>query len=152
MNFVPNPGKPNKKNLETDINAYFRRIMLRAHFGPSNDRPNDGLTSSGNSTWLPKDTHHTVKTYIQKVRNDFESYSSTPNPTRPNLSPGEKEAMENLAGREDIIISKADKGGAVVIQDVEDYIQEANRQLNDSEFYRKVDRDLTKEHSEEVNK
>ena len=151
MNFVPNPGKPNRKDLETDMNAYFRRVMLRAHFGPNNNQDDEGLTSSGNSTWLPKETHHTVKTYIQKVRNDFDSYISTPNSSRPNLSPGEKEAMDDLAGRDDIIISKADKGGAVVIQDVDDYIQEANRQLGNSEFYRKVDRDLTKEHSDQVN-
>ena len=64
MNFVPNPGKPNKKDLETDMNAYFRRVMLRAHFGPNNNQDDQGLTSTGNSTWLPKDTHHTVKIYI----------------------------------------------------------------------------------------
>ena len=125
--------------------------MLKAHFGPNNKQEYEGFSSSGNSTWIPKDTHHTVKTYIQKVRNDFNSYCSESPKFKPNLSKGERESMKELATRDDIIISKADKGGAVVIQDVDDYIQEANRQLGNNEFYRQVDHDLTKEHTNIVN-
>ena len=40
-------------------------------------------------------------------------------------------------------ITNADKGGAVVIQDTEDYIKEANRQLSDTTFYKKHQIDLT---------
>ena len=39
---------------------------------------------------------------------------------------------------EKIINTKADKGGAVVIVDVKDYIKEAERQLNNTENYRKL--------------
>ena len=39
--------------------------------------------------------------------------------------------MEELTKRKDIIITNADKGGAVVIMDVEKYINEGNRQLSD---------------------
>ena len=42
---------------------------------------------------------------------------------------------------------KADKGGAVVITDVDDYINEANRQLNDKRFYKKVDENPTGIHA-----
>ena len=68
-----------------------------------------------------------------------------------NLTQGEKKAMASLKDREDIIISKADKGGAVVIQNVDDYIKEAERQLGDTEFYQKVDRDLTTDHTNQIN-
>ena len=37
----------------------------------------------------------------------------------------------------------ADKGGAVVTMDVNDYIKEANRQLLDTNFYTKLPSDLT---------
>ena len=50
---------------------------------------------------------------------------------KPNLSKGEQKAMEELAKRKDIIITNADKGGDVVITDVEKYINEANCQLSD---------------------
>ena len=68
-----------------------------------------------------------------------------------NLSKEEKIALKELIdlqkkGR--IVIQRADKGGAVVLQNVTDYIQEAERQLRDTEFYEKVDRDLTEAHTE----
>ena len=54
--------------------------------------------------------------------------------------------MENLSKREDIVISKADKGGAIVI-----HILDANRQLQDTEYYKQVATDLTPEHTKKVN-
>ena len=49
--------------------------------------------------------------------------------------------MKELSGREDIIITKADKGGAIVILNVKDYIKEAERELNTTENYRKLQED-----------
>ena len=59
------------------------------------------------------------------------------------MSKKEEDALQNLTKRDDIIITKADKGGAVVIVDVDDYIQEANRQLDNKEFYKKLTIDTT---------
>ena len=70
---------------------------------------------------------------------------------KPNLSKGEQKAMEELAKRKDIIITNADKGGAVVIMDVEKYINEANRQLSDKRNYKKLQEDPTLQHSNLVN-
>ena len=52
----------------------------------------------------------------------------------------ETKALHDLKNRDDIIVSKADKGGAVIITDVDDYINEANRQLSNQRFYEKVDK------------
>ena len=41
--------------------------------------------------------------------------------------------MKDLNIRNDIIITKADKDGAVVITDVDGYINEVKRQLNNKE-------------------
>ena len=51
--------------------------------------------------------------------------------------------MEELAKRKYIIINNADKGGAVVIMDVEKYINETNRQLSDKRNYKKLPEDPT---------
>ena len=48
---------------------------------------------------------------------------------------GEREAVKELSKREDIIINNADKGGAVVIVDTNDYIKEPERQLDDKDNY-----------------
>ena len=50
--------------------------------------------------------------------------------------------MQELQFRNDIVIIDADKGGAVVILDVEDYVKEAERQLKNKEQYRKITTNL----------
>ena len=49
-----------------------------------------------------------------------------------NLTKSERTSMKELSERVGIIITKADKGGAVVIVDVKDYIKQAERQLNNT--------------------
>ena len=56
-----------------------------------------------------------------------------------------------MADRNDIIITKADKGGAVVIIDVEDYVKEAEHQLSNKDGYKKLQYDPTQTHSRLVN-
>ena len=60
-----------------------------------------------------------------------------------NLTKSERTSMKELSEREDIIITKADKDGAVVIADVKDYMKEVERQLNNTENYRKLQQDPT---------
>ena len=60
--------------------------------------------------------------------------------------------MQELQSRNDIVITNADKGGAVVILDVEDYVKEAERQLNNKENYRKIIYDPTTANNETIHK
>ena len=53
--------------------------------------------------------------------------------------------------RDNIIILKADKGGTVVIMNTNDYIEEGNTQLNNTEFYTSVDTDPTQAKTELIN-
>ena len=67
--------------------------------------------------------------------------------SKDNLSKEERKALNNLKERDDVIFTKADKGGAVVIWDTKDYIEEAEQQLNNERFYRKLNYCPTEEHS-----
>ena len=51
--------------------------------------------------------------------------------------------LKNLSKRKDIIVKAADKGGALVVWWADLYQKEALRQLSDTSFYSKVDKDLT---------
>ena len=51
--------------------------------------------------------------------------------------------MKHLTKRRDIIITTAEKGGAVVIMDNENYIKEANCQLSDKNIYKILQTELT---------
>ena len=68
-----------------------------------------------------------------------------------NLSRGEQKTMEELGKRKYIIITNADKGGAVVKMDVEKYINEANHQLSNKPNYKQAQEELTLQHSNMVN-
>ena len=59
--------------------------------------------------------------------------------------------MNDLKNREDIVICKAYKGGAVVITNMDDYVIEANRQLADKRFYKNVEENPTELHAAFVN-
>ena len=70
---------------------------------------------------------------------------------KPNLSKGEKKAVEELAKSKDIIITYADKGAAVVIMDAEKSIKEVNRHLFDKRNYKALQENPTLQHSNFVN-
>ena len=83
-------------------------------------------------------------TYIETTQRELEK-EQTKLKEKPynNLTKNERTSMKELSEREDIIIKKADKGAAVVIVDVKGYIKEVERQLNNTENYRKLREDPT---------
>ena len=99
----------------------------------------------------PYNVHHTVNTFIEAFNNDLKNEPNKEAPQKNNLNKHERKALEDLKNRTDIVITNVDKGGAVVIQDVAEYINEANRQLSNQEFYKKCDRDLTHLHAKKIN-
>ena len=52
-----------------------------------------------------------------------------------NTTKNERKTMKSLKNNQNIIIKPADKGGAIVIQNKEDYIKEGERQLANKEHY-----------------
>jgi hypothetical protein len=57
----------------------------------------------------------------------------------PNLKTSQIRALKKLKNNMHIIIKPADKGSATVIMNKQDYIFEANRQLNNAKHYTKID-------------
>ena len=68
-----------------------------------------------------------------------------------NLAKNKKASMKELRNREDLIITKFGKGGAVAIVDVKDYIKKAERNLNNTENNRKLQEDSTARNLKLVN-
>ena len=61
------------------------------------------------------------------MENDINALMKEPTKKlKSNLTYKEHAAMEELAKRKDLIITNADKGGAVVKMDIESYIKEVN--------------------------
>ena len=68
-----------------------------------------------------------------------------------NLTKDERKALHSLKERQDIVITKADKGGAKVIWDVNNYVDECERQLNNYNFNRKLDHNPIQDHVNLIN-
>ena len=83
-------------------------------------------------------------TYIEATQRELEK-ELTKMKERPynNLTKSERTSMKELSERVGIIITKAEKGGAVVIVDVKDYIKQAERHINNTKNYRKLQEDPT---------
>ena len=81
--------------------------------------------------------HHTIETFIEATNTEInEEMAHIKRPKYSNLSKGEQKALEDLQEKDDIVTVNADKGGAVVIMDVIDYVEKSERQLNNKEHYR----------------
>ena len=122
LNFCPVPGGYDRLNLNTDLQRFFRRIKLRAHFDkpdPNHIPSESELFARPDKNWTPKFNHHSVDTFISCVTKELKECKPNPIP-HDNLSPKERQTLKELSSRDDIIITKADKGGATVILDVKD--------------------------------
>ena len=64
----------------------------------------------------------------------------------------EQKTLQELRSRDNIIITDADKGGTVVRFDVEDYIKEAERQLHNTENYKRLNHNPTTTSNKTANK
>ena len=106
----------------------------------------------------PKSSHWTpppgkfgsLDYYITKCRSEVNRLNFKQRPVTDNLTPEERAALISLRQRSDIVIKPADKGGAVVVWDRNLYLQEADRQLSDTSFYEKLDRDFTIDYNKTI--
>ena len=140
--------------MNREFDSFFRHIKLLAHFGNDTGKQTaitEEDTFKPRSAWEPNHTHYTVDTFCDAVKNEMEQNRETVK-LQNNLSRDELNALNELQNRDNLIITKADKGGgAVVIMNVKDYIDEATQQLDNENCYKKLSNDPTKLHAERVN-
>ena len=86
-----------------------------------------------------------LETYIKKFRMDVQRQLEANQFKRctDNLTSNERIALCKLWQRWDVVIKPADKGSAVVVLSKKDYINEAERQLNNHAHYTKLHIDPT---------
>ena len=96
-----------------------------------------------NLNGLPQRGNLPLRFFHQKCRHDIHKLKLNRNTKFSNLSSEEWAALKNLSKRNDIVVKSADKGGAVVVWRSDLYQKEALRQLLDTSFYAKIQKDLT---------
>ena len=152
LNFIPTPDFLTKNDVLRDMNKFNRRIKLRLHF-TTTLRKNDTYFES-KSTWEAENIHDTVifiEDFSRQIWDNLKGAYKSTQQEQKNMNKNEELAPEDLKNKTDIVICNADKGGAVVINYVNDYIKEAKRQLSDQKFYKKNYNNPTSENAALVN-
>lgn len=145
LTFAPT-NQLNDFDLKVDLFRFYRNLHLKAWYklasSPAFTPAQTGVDSHRSAPFKPKSyfcptvQNATLNTFERKVNFEIENLLSKNNtPSRHNLSKEEREALKELSDYKDIVIKRADKGGAVVVWGVEQYTKEAYRQLRDTSFY-----------------
>lgn len=66
------------------------------------------------------------------------------------LLPEEEQALRELRRNREIIIKPADKGSAIVLMDLPDYVMEVLRQLQDKQYYIQLTKPMYEETAEMI--
>ena len=163
LNFCPTPPPPKPESVNKDVDAFARRLNLREYHAPNeiDEMENQSaykpsiLEKLNKKEWVQHyrpSREPYINSYVEKLRQDIkEEISRHHRFQRNNLNKREREALRRLRDNKNIIIKPADKGGATVILNTEDYITEAMRQLRNTEYYRKVAKDFTPDHENQIN-
>ena len=81
--------------------------------------------------------------FTKATNNDIDAaIKKLKRPKSSNISQKEQKPLEEVKVRDDIVITNADKGGALVIMDVKDYVEKCERQLNNTGNYNWVQQQM----------
>lgn len=145
LTFIPTleKDKNHYSQLQLDLQEYHRKIKLADFFKNSPQGERKPFTAP--SLWSPSmtDIDPEIRNLIKKDTKMFKNYyNSSEIFDFKNLNEDEIDALQELKKTKHIVIKPADKGSAVVVMDREQYILEAQRQLNDTTYYKKLDKPI----------
>lgn len=156
LNFCPTPGEPKRGDLVRDLDYFHDNLRLEYHF-KDNPLPTPSFVKLIMTSKVfkktdrppPPQAHKNLEAFYFLNERDLQRQTLM-EPRVKNLSKEEKGAIRSLKQDPSITIKSADKGGAVVILNTEDYVAEANRQLSDRNFYLPLARDQSQRFNDRI--
>ena len=146
--FCPTPKTLDSKRLSEDVQEGCRYMRLKElHHKPDTPTQNDGPPKFYKKTGYcpPPGRDKALDSFCHIIQQRTDAYTSLSIP-KSNLTLKQKKAvteLKTLVDNRRIRISSADKGGATVVQNTEDYITEAVRQLSNTQHYVPLQSDPT---------
>lgn len=164
LSYIPTCQSLDIFKLYESQNRLIRNLKIRDYFSNRSDaraHPADSRICIGPSNWIPPDHHvskptlDTVQGMITRTESVLKKSTIRNNnvliKVKNNLSSSERAALSSLRNNQDLIIKPADKGGATVIMNKSSYLREAYRQLNNSNYYRRLDSPIYKNNISTIN-
>ena len=121
LKYVPTLPEFDQVELSQDLTEYYWRICLKGFF--LDLPPTEPEPFRKKSTWVPpKNRIGDLETYVPAVSTQIDNSPYLSRRTHENLPREERQALNSLRQRTDIIIKPAGKGSAVVVMDRQKYI------------------------------
>ena len=160
LHFCPKPSRVDEVDLNYSLDKFGSKLIWKKYHSPrvidsEDEEGHCKMTTlqklnKGEPKIIHKSREPSVNAYIDTIKHDVKNWSKA-KPTRDNLTKRERQALNTLKNRTDMVIKPADKGGAFVIMDSKDYFAEGMRQLNERNYYQKLNHNPTEEHENLVN-
>ena len=139
LKFVPSANEIRRAKLGRELEQYGRKLCLMWHFRSDEQtfstdkfRPKSSFNTTNNDALI-----EAYLSCLEERLLDIEILSKRYN----NLTKEERDAFYSLRDDSAIVIKGADKGSVGVVLDREDYLNEADKQLEDREAYKEVSND-----------
>ncbi|XP_043928790.1 C2 domain-containing protein 3 [Protopterus annectens] len=147
LSFVPSFSVSETQLLQ-DVDEFCRILNLKIFFADQEYTQRSSDFKFRKSKFVPPMNKH-VSIFRECVMKELH-FSNLYGLTANNLTSLERLALVELSNNHDIVITMADKGGAVVVLDYSLYNQEVSRQLADSSFYMVLNVDPTLSFKKEI--
>ena len=147
LKFIPTPDHIKKEPIWAGFSEFSRKIKLSYFFhGKSDNKDAFSSLFREASSFEPDDKliPNDILDELQKLKAEISKINALPE--KNNIPHDQSQALNYLKKRQDVIFKKADKGNCVVIMERENYITEALRQLNNENYYRKLDEPFIQRH------
>lgn len=135
LSFIPTTGPVPENQVRNSLESFRRHINLRLHWETrGSDGPRRSLLGGAiPSLWQPPD----VVKWSEPWDTCLRLLRGPPNIQR-NMPEAELTAWKNLRDDSSVYITKADKGGRIVLWNSQNYVTEATRQLADPLTYQEL--------------
>ena len=149
LKFTPTP-KANHTELETDVKTFCRKLRPNERFYKDDDTDNSDTEDSdeendtlvrNKSNYNPNPNRNIMLDNCISTLSKVASQQPETHQQKSNLTKQQQKALKELQGNEQIIIKKADKGGAICIMDKSFYVEKITEMLNDDSTYKQLETD-----------
>lgn len=148
LKFVPTPRSHNRNEIDDSFREYTRTLRLKYYHSSRPKLDSNRHPFKPKSTWEPPQADPTVEKYLEKTKETLDALGTTRH--YPNLSLGERQALDRLARDRSIVIKQADKGSLIVVEDSDTYVANGRKHLANKDVYEKLPHDPTPALSEHI--
>ena len=137
LKFVPYKSVSDNDCLNS-IDNFLRSYAATYKF----DLPKHPYLPNNCHTDIPSNVEASTDQYVNLTKNTFLNRTNKIYPHRTdNLTKAERQILNKLQHRKDIIIKKSDKGDKIVVETVDNYINDVLKHLSNTDIYHRLEKD-----------